>query len=33
MDEVPVDDVLRFERELLDHLRHNSSALDRKAHV
>ncbi len=27
MDEVPVDDVLRFERELLDHLRHNGSAL------
>jgi F-type H+-transporting ATPase subunit alpha len=27
MDEVPVDDVLRFERELLDHLRHHSSVL------
>jgi F-type H+-transporting ATPase subunit alpha len=27
MDEVPVDDVLRFERELLDHLRHQSSVL------
>jgi F-type H+-transporting ATPase subunit alpha len=27
MDEVPVDDVLRFEREMLDHLRHHSSAL------
>ena len=27
MDEVPVDDVLRFERELLDHLRHNGNAL------
>jgi F-type H+/Na+-transporting ATPase subunit alpha len=27
MDEVPVDDVLRFERELLDHLRHNSDSL------
>jgi F-type H+-transporting ATPase subunit alpha len=27
MDEVPVDDVLRFERELLDHLRHHGSAL------
>ena len=27
MDEVPVDDVLRFERELLDYLRHNGSAL------
>ena len=27
MDEVPVDDVLRFERELLDHLRHHGDAL------
>ena len=27
MDEVPVEDVLRFERELLDYLRHNGSAL------
>jgi F-type H+-transporting ATPase subunit alpha len=27
MDEVPVDDVLRFERELLDHLRHHGSEL------
>jgi F-type H+/Na+-transporting ATPase subunit alpha len=27
MDEVPVDDVLRFERELLDHLRHHSDVL------
>jgi F-type H+-transporting ATPase subunit alpha len=27
MDEVPVDDVLRFERELLDYLRHNGNAL------
>ena len=27
IDEVPVDDVLRFERELLDYLRHNGSAL------
>ncbi|HEY5821795.1 MAG TPA: F0F1 ATP synthase subunit alpha [Propionibacteriaceae bacterium] len=27
MDEVPVDDVLRFERELLDYLKHNGSAL------
>jgi F-type H+-transporting ATPase subunit alpha len=27
MDEVPVDDVLRFEREMLDHLRHHGSAL------
>src|SRR6188472_671160 len=27
MDEVPVDDVLRFERELLDYLRHNANAL------
>ena len=27
IDEVPVDDVLRFERELLDYLRHNSNAL------
>ena len=27
LDEVPVDDVLRFERELLDYLRHNGSAL------
>jgi F-type H+-transporting ATPase subunit alpha len=27
MDEVPVEDVLRFERELLDHLRHNGSVL------
>jgi F-type H+-transporting ATPase subunit alpha len=26
-DEVPVDDVLRFERELLDYLRHNGSVL------
>ena len=26
-DEVPVDDVLRFEQELLDHLRHNSDVL------
>ncbi len=26
-DEVPVDDVLRFEQELLDHLRHNGSVL------
>jgi F-type H+-transporting ATPase subunit alpha len=24
---VPLDDVLRFERELLDHLRHNSNVL------
>jgi F-type H+/Na+-transporting ATPase subunit alpha len=27
MDEVPIDDVLRFERELLDHLRHHGSEL------
>ena len=27
MDEVPVDDVLRFERELLDHLRHHGDEL------
>ena len=27
MDEVPVDDVLRFERELLDHLRHHGESL------
>jgi F-type H+-transporting ATPase subunit alpha len=27
MDEVPVDDVLRFEQELLDYLRHNGSVL------
>src|SRR5215216_4095025 len=27
MDEVPVEDVLRFEREMLDYLRHNGSAL------
>ena len=27
MDEVPVDDVLRFERELLDHLRHHGDSL------
>ena len=27
MDEVPVDDVLRFERELLDYLRHHGDAL------
>ena len=27
LDEVPVDDVLRFEQELLDHLRHNGSVL------
>ncbi len=27
MDEVPVDDVLRFERELLDHLRHQGDSL------
>jgi F-type H+-transporting ATPase subunit alpha len=27
MDEVPVDDVLRFERELLDHLRHHGNVL------
>ena len=27
LDEVPVDDVLRFEQELLDHLRRNSSVL------
>jgi F-type H+-transporting ATPase subunit alpha len=27
MDEVPIDDVLRFEREMLDYLRHNGSAL------
>jgi len=27
MDEVPVDDLLRFERELLDHLRHHGSEL------
>ncbi len=27
MDDVPVDDVLRFERELLDHLRRNTSVL------
>jgi len=27
MDEVPIDDVLRFERELLDYLRHNGSVL------
>jgi F-type H+-transporting ATPase subunit alpha len=27
MDEVPVDDVLRFERELLEHLHHHGSAL------
>ncbi len=27
MDDVPVSDVLRFERELLDHLRHHGSAL------
>jgi F-type H+/Na+-transporting ATPase subunit alpha len=27
LDEVPVDDVLRFERELLDYLKHNGSAL------
>jgi F-type H+-transporting ATPase subunit alpha len=27
MDEVPVDDVLRFERELLDHLRHHGHVL------
>src|SRR3954468_23737545 len=27
MDEVPVDDVLRFERELLDYLKHNGNAL------
>ena len=27
MDEVPVDDVLRFERELLDHLRHHGDVL------
>jgi F-type H+-transporting ATPase subunit alpha len=27
MDEVPVDDVLRFERELLDHLRHHGTVL------
>jgi F-type H+/Na+-transporting ATPase subunit alpha len=27
MDEVPVDDVLRFERELLDHLRHHGNEL------
>ncbi|HEY6812579.1 MAG TPA: F0F1 ATP synthase subunit alpha [Propionibacteriaceae bacterium] len=27
MDEVPVDDVLRFERELLDHLRHHGDIL------
>ncbi|OYO19323.1 F0F1 ATP synthase subunit alpha [Enemella dayhoffiae] len=26
-DDVPVDDVLRFEQELLDHLRHNSNVL------
>ncbi|QCR19682.1 F0F1 ATP synthase subunit alpha [Agrococcus sp. SGAir0287] len=28
MDEVPVEDVLRFEAELLDHLRRNTSVLD-----
>src|SRR3954469_24804456 len=28
-DEVPVEDVLRFERELLDHLRHATDILDR----
>jgi F-type H+-transporting ATPase subunit alpha len=28
LDEVPVEDVLRFERELLDHLRRNSKVLD-----
>jgi F-type H+/Na+-transporting ATPase subunit alpha len=27
MDEVPVDDVLRFERELLDHIRHHGDSL------
>jgi F-type H+-transporting ATPase subunit alpha len=27
MDEVPVDDVLRFERELLDHLKHHGDSL------
>jgi len=27
LDEVPVDDVLRFERELLDYLKHNGTAL------
>jgi F-type H+/Na+-transporting ATPase subunit alpha len=27
MDEVPVDDVLRFEREMLDYLRHHSKSL------
>lgn len=27
MDEVPVDDVLRFERELLDYLRHHGDVL------
>jgi F-type H+-transporting ATPase subunit alpha len=27
-DEVPVEDVLRFERELLDYLKHNTSVLD-----
>jgi F-type H+-transporting ATPase subunit alpha len=27
MDEVPVDDVLRFERELMDHLRHHGDSL------
>jgi F-type H+-transporting ATPase subunit alpha len=27
LDEVPVNDVLRFERELLDHLRHSGSSL------
>jgi F-type H+-transporting ATPase subunit alpha len=28
LDEVPVEDILRFERELLDHLRRNSKVLD-----
>ena len=27
LDDVPVDDILRFEQEFLEHLRHNSSAL------
>jgi len=27
MDDVPVDDILRFEQELLDHLRHHSQIL------
>jgi len=28
LDEVPVEDVLRFEKELLEHLRHNTTVLD-----